>query len=229
MNFIKKIFKTNSILYYYWFNMFRKAESNSLRLPESGDDLYFDGYPRSGNTYSYWLLVYFYPNLKITHHLHTIGALKIAIQKKIKCLIIIRNPLDCVSSFYFTKTYEDNNGDISHEILKNLLVDYIEYYQFVAINNLKVLKFDDLLFNQKFVIQNFSEILSSDSIEESKIDSEIKKFEMTFKKKEKHKKLTYSSLPKPERENFKNKIKKELNKYDLMDKALSIYFKLSDN
>ena len=49
---LKSVFKSNPLLYRMWFSM-NKNRINFGRnsLPTRGDNWYFDGYPRSGNTF----------------------------------------------------------------------------------------------------------------------------------------------------------------------------------
>ena len=103
MNKFKKSLLNISFIYKIWFYTYLNQKNKNLRLPKNKDPLYFDGYPRSGNTYTFGLIYRVYPSLhcKVSHHLHSIIVLKIAIKKDIKSIVIIRNPKDAIISYLY--------------------------------------------------------------------------------------------------------------------------------
>lgn len=65
----------------------------------AGCDLFIDGFPRSANTFTslYWQQTQ--PHLKIRSHDHIPPFIIAALKKDIPALLLIRNPLDAVSSY----------------------------------------------------------------------------------------------------------------------------------
>jgi len=191
-------------------------------------DIYFDGYPRTGNTFLSHLLRNVLYNLESVHHLHSVGAIKIALIKKIPCYILVRNPLDAIASNYMKHYSSKKEGlprQIDTEILNEKLEDYIRYYDYVLknMNKLNIIEFQDLINNPLKIITNISEDLDESFdpkdfkyalIYYYKDEEELKKIPKDYKSKNKDggkntggaKDKLGSSLP----NSFKVKTKKEL-------------------
>ena len=75
------------------------------RLRAYGDgELVIESFPRSGNTTTVYSFVYAQQrSVKIGHHLHVPAHVRFAVKKSIPCIIIIREPLDCVASLILYK------------------------------------------------------------------------------------------------------------------------------
>lgn len=71
---IRKWFKSFPFLYVIWLKYFRKSK---LSVPSNEDVFYFDGYPRSGNSYLTILFKYIFPTVRFSHHLHCVASLKL--------------------------------------------------------------------------------------------------------------------------------------------------------
>jgi len=79
-------------------NLYR-LNHNKL-VVDKNTDLCIEGYPRSANTFSFFLIdEATQQKLKIAHHLHMSGQLVRAIRLKIPAILIIRNPVDAALSF----------------------------------------------------------------------------------------------------------------------------------
>jgi len=195
---VKRTFKSNKYLYKIWFAANQKKLDSTVRLPRKTDEYYFDGYPRSGNTFFRGLLKRAYPNLNGTSHLHCIAGLKIALGLQIKCLIIIRNPVDAVASNVYTKIHRQNNPlDKNIEVLCNeLLSEWFNYYNFcnreIDSPLLNIITFETVINDEvmylSFMEKHFGGIMA-------KKDDVISRFKETMAQKEKRKQVAYSSLP----------------------------------
>ena len=131
-----------------------EEKNKKLKLPEKGDSLYFDGYPRSGNTYTFGLIYRVFPSLhcNVSHHLHAKIPLKMALNKNVKSIIIIRKPDDAIVSYLFSKKehyFKDNT------VLNSLVLQYKEYYDYVLknINNLRIINFDEFVKGEQEVLK----------------------------------------------------------------------------
>lgn len=208
--FIKKIIASNIILYKLWFKVMRSKIGDRVVLPKKGDKLYFDGYPRSGNTYLLGMIHFFFPGAIKSSHLHSIAPIKIAIRKDISCVIIFRDPKNCVASNQFRKT---NGKFVNHDLLNNQLRDYIEYYRYV-------LKMDKYI-----CLVNFEDVKSIPALILNRInkrfelrqdlvldENQIQEYDKFISEKESSKKTASGSLPNKEREKYKKDI------FDLIEK-----------
>lgn len=203
-----KIIGNNELLYKIWlFITLRYIRGQKRELPAYGDDFYFDGYPRSGNTYAKNLLTFVYENVRGISHLHSKIGLKIALRKNIPSIIIIRNPKDAVSSNLFRKM---NNGSIvvsEKRMVDILLKKYIRFYEYIESNsnNILLINFDELIDDEFKYIQIVSMYLKLDIHSVGELSNVIKKYKRHQKNKENMKNINVSSLPSESR----NKNKEE--------------------
>jgi hypothetical protein len=242
---IKNIIKDNAFLYLLYFHIVRKHRGIKPPWFTNNTDIYFDGYPRTGNTFLSHLLRNVLYNLKSVHHLHCVAAIKIALRKKIPTYILVRNPLDAISSNYlkhFSAKKEIIPQIIDQAVLMGKLEDYISYYSYVLkkINELNVINFETLIANPFEIISiishHFNEKIDKTDFEYTLIyyykdEEELKKIPKDYKFKNKDggknkggaRDKLGSSLP----NDFKDKIKKELSQHLCQQKkskiALQIY------
>jgi len=97
---LNRLFKSNPALFWLWFKLYRSRKGVRIKWFNKETLFIFDGYPRSGNTYLFHLLKEIYSETQMVHHFHTVASIKIAKQKRIKILILIREPLESISSNY---------------------------------------------------------------------------------------------------------------------------------
>lgn len=67
-------------------------------LCDRHSDLCIEGYPSSGNSFSYAVLRLANPRLRIAHHCHSTANLKIALGYGIPAVCLIRDPADAIAS-----------------------------------------------------------------------------------------------------------------------------------
>jgi len=126
----------SSQFYLFYLKYFR----NHKLTPDANKTLIIEGYPRSANSFIE-ALIYFnnrdllYEN-KISSHTHSISSLKFGIKKKIPIIVVLRDPIDSISSLKIRR---------SNLPIEMLIFRYIYFYKFVH-KNLK--KFMILEFNE---------------------------------------------------------------------------------
>lgn len=224
---VKNRIKKSTVLYKIWFYINKKRLSKNIRLPKANDDYYIDGFPRSGNTYVMGYLNKFYPNVSYAHHLHTVAALKIALNINVKTIILIRHPLDSVASLSIMKSYYQK-GDIEDEdFLNEMLKSYIKYYDYVLKNDesIVILPFKKIK-NLESLRDFFQNIFSQKVKKISK--EELNEFDLEIKKHQKKKPKERTSTPNKKREEIKNYIKGKILKLEEYKTALSLFKQLSD-
>tara|TARA_R100000027_G_scaffold38198_1_gene28159 strand:+ start:8940 stop:9644 length:705 start_codon:yes stop_codon:yes gene_type:complete len=133
---IRRVVRSSPFLYFFVLGWRKNVKR--LRARE-GTEVVIEGFPRSANTSSVYVYSYAQKrSVKVGHHLHVIAHVKYAIKRNIPCMVIVRRPLDCVSSLMVMQ----KGGDP-----KALLLDYISFYK-------PVLKYSDRL-----VVISFDKIL----------------------------------------------------------------------
>lgn len=230
-NFMKSIsntIKTNIWLYQCWLAYQRNIKKSllKLRLPQNTDDLYVDGYPRSGNTFCVGFINQVYPNLNHTHHLHTIAPLKMAIKFQLKIFIVYRNPLDAIASHMLMKSARSKK-ELDKNLAKELLTEYILYNSFVLkhMEKLTLIPFETIIDMDKlysFLNENFKPITDV-SLEDAKM------FEIKYKEKQKEKPLEKNMAPSAQKQERKNQIYQLIQSHQELVIANQIFDNLNKN
>jgi len=143
-------------------------------------DLFFDGYPRSGNTFLKHLTIELMPSIEAVHHLHKVAPIKIALQKKLPVFILTRKPDDAISSNYL-KYYSmrklDVPDNVNIKILKIKANSYINYYDYVIqnIQHINIISFSFLIKHPDIVVKAIAKTVNT-SVDENKIEETIKSY-----------------------------------------------------
>lgn len=96
MRTLKSFIRQHPVLY---FNLVGWRESVRRLRARRDTELVVEAFPRSANTTSVLALLYAQgESFKVAHHLHVPAHIKYAVRHRIPCLVIVRNPLDCVAS-----------------------------------------------------------------------------------------------------------------------------------
>jgi hypothetical protein len=118
----------------------KKPGVRELRA-HSDYDLIVEGFPRSANTSSMYALHFnFGDKYRIGHHLHVPAHIRFAVKHSIPCLVIMRDPLDCIASLIIM---QGGGSARSH------LRDYIEFAETVH------------KYREHIVIARFDSVVSS--------------------------------------------------------------------
>jgi len=116
---IKKMIGGNLFLYK---NIYSRLARRKHILVNQNSDLVVEGYPRSGNTFAVALLKVLSPGLKIARHRHEVGHVKMALTFEKPVVLLIRNPLDSVISFYIREGVDLKTGfDYYYHFYSSLL------------------------------------------------------------------------------------------------------------
>ena len=205
---LRNLVKENEFLYRLWFVLIRTRQvKGRRRLPQATDHLFFTGFPRSGNTYLANLIVYCFPSLEFTHHLHTVGSIKIALSKNLKTLVIIRNPRDSVGSYL--AYHSDDLGSVPIERqVRHFLSDYYRYFRFLNDKKdlLHFISFKNMIADKKSTMEGIADILGLPDFELS--DDLLKGYDRTMRKGELRKDVNAGSLPNEKKQAYKARVSK---------------------
>lgn len=97
---LRNLIKSSPFLFFLWYHLWRKNRGVKIEYFNKQTVLYLDGYQRSGNTYSLHLIKTIWPSIKFIHHFHAIAPIKIALKKNLPVFILLRDPLNSISSRY---------------------------------------------------------------------------------------------------------------------------------
>ena len=223
---IKKLSKSNPLLYKLWFYSQKNKLSSNIKLPDKFDDYYFDGYPRSGNTYIQGLFNHIFHYKKSAHHLHVIAGIKIAKSAGINpILIVIRNPKDAILSNLYRKIYHSDSSENSNDkqTLSYLIDEYLDYYHFIKEQKgIHIICFENFINNKENIL---TEILQMLDVHYSKYDiqRELKEYDKVMQKKESSKETWAGSLPNKERNLFKKKYTPLIKEFETFTNATKLY------
>ena len=159
-NWTRQVVSASPMLYRIYFRLMRHNSDINVYLPLRTDHLFFDGFPRSGNTYLIALLHHVCPDLDFASHLHTVAALKIATSLKLPVYIVIRDPYNSIASLYYTK---HKSGHEKRE-LTYIIGSYCHYYRYLLQNrhHLNFILFPEWLEDKASTIQKILTELNID-------------------------------------------------------------------
>ena len=201
----------------------KNKELHKFKLLLTSDiDLYLDGYERSGNTFLKFLIVTLFPDKKILSHLHKIAPIKIMLKREVPTFILIRSPLEAVTSNYlkhFSKTGLPSK--IDENILQMRLKDWIIYYSYVKNNlsRLNLVPFEDLISYDNSIMNEFYIFFEENKPENLPVL--VAQLELEFKKNSTGAKEIYGrGYPTKEKEFKKSELKGFLSSIELFIEAM---------
>ena len=167
INNLKWIFKSIFNHYFIGFAIYNMLFLTKRKnIVDENTDLLIDGYPRSGNTYCFAKFKFLNPKLNIASHRHEFGHIYSALKRKIPVVVVVRDPLDSISSFIVRESVSTSFA----------LRYYIYFYNKVLVNikNIILLDFKNIVLNKDFgFIDNKDIIFRNTSKKEELIIKEM--------------------------------------------------------
>ena len=171
-----------------------------------------------------------WPDLPIVHHFHAIAPIKIALKNKIPVFILVRDPMNAITSWYLKKlTFKGldfNSCNIDVSILNSLAAEYHVYYHWVLEHRarLELIPFEVLVRNQDSVLKRINLLLPRNFrlTEEQIIEGLDTAGKTGFGAKDK----LGASLPTKEKEEAKNVLKEKLASLSNYNECLKVYNEL---
>ena len=137
--------------------------------PDKSHDIFLTGYKRSGNTFAVNLIKESIPDIKVSSHIHTIGAIKYSIKIKLNTVVNFRKPVDTIiSSVIREREFNEYLNIVNHT--KKEENDWIQYYLFCLSNHKKLYftNFEKFIISPKKIVKLCSKVTGLKSID--KID-----------------------------------------------------------
>jgi hypothetical protein len=184
-------------------------------------DIVVEGYPRSANTYvSALLIVQNGDRIKIGRHIHGSAQLLKGIKQSIPSLLLIRNPVDAISSLIMRAPYLPprlllNNYISFHTQLLDWVDELIIIDFYDATNNMdKVIEYINAKYEIKLATQNI------DNLKES-VNTKIDELDMLDRKDHK---VNHHTVGRPNKERkVKSKMIKKLIEEEHKQKLIQCY------
>ena len=181
-------------------------------------DITIEGYMRSGNTFSYYAFKNLNPKLKIANRRHSNVQIKYSLRNNIPVILLIRNPLDVITSNYI---FFDKKVPF-----KEIAKSWINFYKPLLLHkndlivsdfNKTINEFDDLVLKvNKFYKKNFF----YEKINEQLIFDDIKRNQPI---------KNFQKLPMPNEQTKKNKehLKKQFLEHNdsIIEECFTVYNK----
>jgi hypothetical protein len=201
-------------------------------LPSKNTSLHLEGFPRSGNTFA-WNLLYnticVNGKLNICHHLHSVGSIKMSLNKNVRVFILIRNPLDTIASCYLKYYATRNLGNpnyVNIPLLEHVAKQYINFYSYCLqkSSRIRIIFFKDLVSNPLKFVLFVQSMLKLDSLTFNKNDIHL--IINKFSDKESRKNPLGSSMPSDFRNQEKEKISQGLVSIPIYSQSKSLFEEL---
>lgn len=226
--------KTNKYTFRLWYRLYLIKYRGKIKTWFSEKTaFYIDGYPRSGNTFMQMLIKNVFADTETVHHFHSIGSLRLALDRGLPSFILYRNPADSITSNYL-KVYA-MNSDIdsfteityNHRLLRSLATYYAHYYTHVLtfMHKIHLIPFDELISNPEHPLIFINKSLPSPQrVNENHIINTVNQVkDRPFGAKDK----LGSSRPNQEKERAKRRLKTMLYELSEYDEAMAIYEELN--
>ncbi len=126
-----KVYLQRSTLLYQGVMRWKARRVGSLLVRKNTTKIVIEAYPRSANSFSVRLFRQANPGYaveEVSHHTHIISNVKHAAKWKIPVLIILRDPVDAISSMIVVR------GDTSDGMLRIEATRYVDFYDWIEHN-----------------------------------------------------------------------------------------------
>lgn len=225
------LIRENIFLYPIYLKYYRKEQIDEL-FPSEKTDIHITGYPRSANTFATEFAKLYFSELSIKSHIHSTVSLKKALKYNVDTFVLIRNPIDAISSYVIRSN--EQYGNNTNKFLNYAIYDYLYYYNYVLnnINEFIILKFETVIESpSKFlevISNNFGEI-NHNEIDQNKVKELYKKVYEDKKKEDSNREKTLSSLPNKKKNKIKDDIKPKIKKHNKYKEIISLYKEIIKN
>ncbi len=120
---------------FYFFRFLQMINFSTGKYANKNTDLTIDGFQRSANTFAYVGFSILNNHTRVAHHAHTSSQIIYSVNNDIPVLLLIRNPIDSIVSFYIFL-----NGEVPFKVIIN---SWKHFY-------LPLIKFKDKIFVSDF-------------------------------------------------------------------------------
>lgn len=228
---LRSFAKENPVAYKIWLRWHCFRLGKKKKLPKAGDQLYFDGFPRSGNTYFTAGLQKVFPGLTFANHLHAVAPIRIALDAGVPTFLLMRNPAEAVASYVLhiqsPITQSSKKGRDENKLCELLLEQWWRYYQWVDRlgGDLEVIT-SERAFSDPTSVGALVARRTKLDLDSSLIEGRWRKFHLAFKERDRTKRQGSTSFPSKLREQQKARVRALIGKNHLFPACLGLYEKI---
>jgi hypothetical protein len=219
--------------YPYTYQLYSRIVGNDIEMPDKNTDLHITGFPRSATTLMLYIFRESVQNIKVTSHIHTIADLKKAISENVCTVVMLRDPMESVSSSVVKRRSEKNesgqpisnfNDEITKKICFLSCQNYISYYKYVLNNKKKLIigKFSKVLNNKTRFVKKVADEADFENVNLDKVVVAEKKY-VKEKNEQNEKEKGRKGIPSEEKEKKKKGVKKLIRRLSCHDKLIQTY------
>lgn len=189
-------------------------------FPTAKTAVVVEGFPRTANTYAWYLAKELVLERKIAHHVHHVASLKAAMVFRVPLVVIYRSPLDAVVSLAQQRTVSPDDGWRMNSYLRRWCKFYeyslemrgaISFFSFHELTNepARFVQIVGRTVGKELAIGEAAEVAAA---AEEKLQA-----------KEATKRVTGSSLPQPKREQEKERFRRTASNSPLFAHAMNVF------
>lgn len=203
-------------------------------FPSRLTDVCIEGFPRSGNSYAVHLVQHYFGGIEIAHHTHRVAALKMAANRKIPTIVLLRNPVEAVASNVLRGEKDLANKFFRRE---DRIVYELRFYE--AFNNyildnhrrIEIVKFETLISDPRYLLQIVASVLDKELLDRD-LDQLASDVVATIEKYESGKQAAAesSALPQSEKRDNLEEVKSLIFRKDyedILSRCLEVYERLN--
>lgn len=213
MNYFIETIKSTRIGFKLWYHLYRKPRisKKNRHFFNEKTKLFITGFPRSGNTYAAFLIDNVFDKLNYVHHFHSVGPVKIALQNKVPVFVLVRDPLNSITSYYLKLLSYDKKeftGNVDMKLLQSTAEFFVFYHKGILklSNKIEIVSFQDLIKSPVSTLAKVNERVNFGHTEEDLIAL----FEKASQKQFGAKDTLGSSLPNETKEQYKKTLQESL-------------------
>ena len=222
----------NPAAYRLWFRWHCFKLRKKKQLPMPGDPLYFDGFPRSGNTYFTAGLKKVFSGLQFANHLHAVAPIRMALDAGVPAIVLMREPSESVASYVLhiqspiTQSSKKQRNEA--ELCELLLRQWRNYYRWVKRlePQLKVV-LSERAFSDPAGVAELVATETGLDVERSVIESRWHEFHQSFKEKDKTKRQGSTSFPSEARDRQKLRVSELISMSSRLAECKRLYEEIS--
>ena len=173
------------------------------------------GPPRSANTFATHVFRFWNQDALIAHHVHLPNQVLFAVKWNIPCVVLLRNPLDAISS----------NLALDRLSIGTAIFSYVNFYNRIAKvrDRVTVVKFEDVIKNPQIMVSQLNSKFGTSFFSAPLTEQQEAEIFSNIKNNPNRKLELLIAIPDPRKDERKSVIKPLVIKHPLFNRAVSVY------
>ncbi|MFX0197327.1 MAG: hypothetical protein ACFFCW_14480 [Candidatus Hodarchaeota archaeon] len=153
-----KLFLKRNMFLHQLVMAWKAKQSPRLIVVKGKTKICIEGYPRSANSYlvRMFKMANNIPPVQICHHSHSIHIVKKAVKFRIPVLVVIRNPIDAITSLCIARK---GIKGVSNQNITIHIFEYLDFYSWISKNldKVELCSFENVISNFNLVIAKLND------------------------------------------------------------------------